>query len=71
MPTFAWTSPSDENSDAEDQSLPPERAYSTFPGLRRHIWAVVLGVIVIAGGDTALAGLTSIRFGSIWPFATA
>ncbi|MBY5803904.1 adenylate cyclase [Rhizobium ruizarguesonis] len=71
VPTFVWTSPSDDNPDAEEQSLPPERAHSLFPGLRRHIWAVVLGLIVIAGGAAALAGLTSIRFGSIRPFATA
>ncbi|MGX9990517.1 adenylate cyclase [Rhizobium sp. Z1P35] len=71
VPTFAWTCPSDDNPDAEDQSLPPERAYSLFPGLRGYRWAVVLGLIVIAGGAAALAGLTSVGFGSIWPFATA
>nr|WP_210258877.1 adenylate cyclase [Rhizobium sp. WYCCWR 11152] len=71
VPTFAWNNPIADNSDAEDQSLPSERAYSLFPGLRRHIWAVALGLIVIVGGTAALAGLTSIRFGSIWPFAAA
>nr|WP_205934188.1 adenylate cyclase [Rhizobium leguminosarum] len=71
VPTFAWNNPSADNSDAEDQSLPSERAGSLFPGLRRHLWAVALGLIVIVGGAAALAGLTSIRFGSIWPFATA
>lgn len=71
VPTFAWISPSADNSDAEDQSLPSERAESPFPGSRRHMWAVALGLIVIVGGAVAPAGLTSIRFGSIWPFATA
>nr|WP_210273089.1 adenylate cyclase [Rhizobium sp. WYCCWR 11128] len=71
VPTFAWNNPIADNSDAEDQSLPSERAYSLFPGLRRHMWAVALGLIVIVGGTSALAGLTSIRFGSIWPFAAA
>jgi len=71
VPTFAWTCSSADNSDAEDQSLPSERAEYPFPSLRRHMWAVALGLIVIVGGAVALAGLTSIRFGSIWPFATA
>jgi TolB-like protein len=71
VPTFAWTCPSADNSDDEDQSLPSERAEYLFPSLRRHMWAVALGLIVIVGGAAALAGLTSIRFGSIWPFATA
>ncbi|QND14300.1 adenylate cyclase [Rhizobium leguminosarum bv. trifolii] len=71
VPTFAWNNPSADNLDAEDQSLPAERADSLFPGLRRNIWAVALGLIVIVGGAVALAGLTSIRFGSIWPFPTA
>ncbi|AXA43047.1 adenylate cyclase [Rhizobium leguminosarum] len=71
VPTFAWTCPSADNSDAEDQSLPSERAEYLFPSLRRHMRAVALGLIVIVGGAAALAGLTSIRFGSIWPFATA
>ena len=71
VPTFAWTCSSADNSDAEDQSLPLERAEYPFTSLRRHMWAVALGLIVIVGGAVALAGLTSIRFGSIWPFATA
>lgn len=71
VPTFAWTCSSADNSDAEDQSLPSERAEYPFPSLRRHMWAVALGLIVIVGGAVALAGLTSIRFGSIWPFETA
>ncbi|TAU83490.1 adenylate cyclase [Rhizobium leguminosarum] len=71
VPTFAWNNPSADNSDAEGQNLPAEHADSLFPGLRRHMWAVALGLILIVGGAAALAGLTSIRFGSTWPFATA